>query len=87
MPFTPRAGPYGIRLMVHRTARLRGSLPVQPHRRFDGCSARRAWLSPALLAERVLSSNRGHSTLEIGAPPRPEGRGVPRRENSMNRAG
>jgi len=75
MPFTPRAGPYGIRLMVHRTARLRGSLPVQPHRRFDGCSARRAWLSPALLAERVLSSNRGQSPTEIGARSRPEGRG------------
>src|SRR6267143_216816 len=29
MPFTPRAGPYGTRLTVHRTAWLRGSLPVQ----------------------------------------------------------
>ena len=75
MPFTPRAGPYGIRLMVHRTARLRGSLPVQPHRPVDGCRARRAWLSPAVLAERGIGSNLGHPTLEIGAPPRPEGRG------------
>ena len=75
MPFTPRAGPYGTRLTVHRTAWLRGSLPVQHHRRFDGCRARRPWLSSALLAERVLSSNRGRSTTEIGAPSRPEGRG------------
>jgi len=56
-------------LTVRRLAWLRRSLPVQPHRRFDGClSGPTAWLSPGPLAERVLGSNRGQSTLEIGVP-------------------
>ena len=76
MPFDPRAWPYGSRLPRHRTGLLPGSLNGQHHRRFGGClSGPTAWLSPGPLAERVFSSNWGHSTVEIGTPPRPEGRG------------
>ena len=75
MPFDPRAWPYGSRLPRHRTGLLPGSLSGQHHRRFGGClSGPTAWLSPGPLAERVLSS-RGESAMEIGAPPRLEGRG------------
>ena len=74
---SPRAWPCGSRVTVRRPVGLRGHLPVQPHRRVDGClSGPTAWFSPGPLAERVPSSTRGQSTLEIGAPPRPEGRGV-----------
>jgi hypothetical protein len=46
------------------------SLHAQRHRRFDGCPSQpTAWLSPGRLAERVLTSNCGRSTTEIGAPP------------------
>jgi len=55
---------------------LPGSLSGQHDRHFDGyLSVPAAWLSPGPLAERVFSSNRGQSTAEVGAPPRPEGRG------------